>query len=101
MRNLKAKHDPETGMIRIDFTQAGNSIDLIDEVGAITEALVEETAKCIRQAFEKKTGMDGEALAEESVDAIARAMQVGFQEGVKDLVKNGILRKDYMEEETC
>ena len=50
---------------------------------------------------EKKTGMDGEALAEESVDAIARAMQVGFQEGVKDLVKNGILRKDYMEEETC
>ena len=56
MTNLKAKHDPETGMISIDFTQAGNSIDLIDEVGAITEALVEETAKCIRQAFEKKDG---------------------------------------------
>lgn len=101
MTNLKAKRDPETGMISIDLTQAGNSIDLIDEVGAITATLVEETIKCMRQAFEKKTGMDGEAFAEESVDAIARAMQVGFQEGVKDLVKNGILRKDYMEEETC
>lgn len=98
MTNLKAKHDPETGMISIDFTQAGNSIDLIDEVGAITAALVEETTKCIRQAFEKKTGMDGEVLAEESVDDIAQAMQVGFQEGIKDLVKNGILRKDYIED---
>lgn len=98
MTNLKAKHDPETGMISIDFTQAGNSIDLIDEVGAITEALVEETVKCIRLAFEKKTGMDGEVLAEESVDDIAQAMQVGFQEGIKDLVKNGILRKDYIED---
>lgn len=101
MTNLKAKRDLETGMIRIDLTQAGSGMDMLEEIGAITAALVEETAKCMRKALEKKTGMDGEALAEESVDAIARAMQVGFQEGVKDLVKNGILRKDYMEEETC
>ena len=98
MTNLKANHDPETGMISIDLTQAGNGIDLIDEVGAITAALVEETIKCIRQSFEKKMGMDGEAFAEESVDAIAQIMQVGFQEGIKDLVKNGILRKDYIED---
>lgn len=98
MTNLKAKRDPETGMISIGLTQAGNGIDLIGEVGAITAALVEETIKCIRQAFEKKTGMDGEALAEASVDDIAQAMQVGFQEGIKDLVKNGILRKDYIED---
>lgn len=101
MTNIQAKRDSETKAIRVALMQAGSGMDMLEEIGAITAALVEETAKCIRQAFEKKTGMDGEALAEESVDAIAQAMQVGFQEGVNALVKNGILRKDYMEEETC
>lgn len=40
MTNLKAKRDPETGMISIDLTQAGNSIvdyrDLaVDEDGVL------------------------------------------------------------------
>ncbi|QCT71542.1 hypothetical protein SAMN04515624_14422 [Eubacterium maltosivorans] len=101
MIKIEAKIDKGNNQTEVSIEQEGSAVDIFAEVGGIIMALVKDVVQRVSETGEVIIGHTSMPLREETVDAMAQMMQEGFREGVNQLIEQGILRKDYMEEETC
>ncbi|MBS4859187.1 MAG: hypothetical protein KH042_11200 [Eubacterium limosum] len=101
MIKIEAKIDKENNQTEVSIEQEGSAVDIFAEVGGIIMALVKDVVQRVSETGEVMIGHTSMPLREETVDVMAKMMQKGFREGVNQLIEQGILRKDYMEEETC
>lgn len=98
MIRIDAKIDKENNQTEVSIEQEGSAVDIFAEVGGIIMALVKDVVQRVSETGEVMIGHTSMPLREETVDVMAKMMQKGFREGVNQLIEQGILRKDYIED---